>query len=327
MQNKSHNKAPSTTSIDLLWDLWCIVSIIGIWPRWIEPNILFTNQLSLPIPHLPPALKGFKILQFSDLHLHKGVSDYFLNKLSAKIQTLNPDLIAFTGDILCYSQFRDKKRLHDFLNTIAAPYGCYAIFGNHDYAQTVSINNNGDYDICESSSSISRGLRRLFSTIKLSKVITPQAQAVEVNKELVDFFKTTPFELLDNQTKTISVHNTGLNITGVGEYSASKCKPENAFKNYDPRYPGITLLHNPDGFPSLKNYPGNIVLSGHTHGGQVNLPFLWKKFTLLENIQFKKGLFYFYDKWFYVSRGVGSIFPFRWCAPPEIVLITLEPAP
>jgi len=121
-----------------------------------------------------------------------------------------------------------------------------------------------------------------------------------------------------------SIKDACLNVCGLGEYSLNKCCPEIAFKTYDVNSPGIVLAHNPDSMPMLMDFPGDIILCGHTHGGQINLPWFWKKFTLLENMQFKKGLFQIHNKWLYVNRGVGSVMPFRWFALPEIALITLE---
>ena len=69
---------------DLAWDAWCIGSIIGIWPRFVEPNLLTITKLTLKIQNLPQALAGFKILHFSDIHMHPSVSDMFLNKLIKK---------------------------------------------------------------------------------------------------------------------------------------------------------------------------------------------------------------------------------------------------
>ena len=91
-----------------LWDLWCIGSVVGIWPRFIEPNLIKTNTLNLTIPSLPEELIGFKIVQFSDLHFHSKMPDFFLNKIIKKIRKINPDLIVFTGDFLCRSVLEDK---------------------------------------------------------------------------------------------------------------------------------------------------------------------------------------------------------------------------
>lgn len=314
-------------SKNILWDLFCIASIAGIWPRFIEPRLIFTTKLSLPVVDLPGSLNGFKILQFSDLHLSSHVSDSYLKKLGKSILSLQPDLIVFTGDFLCYAAMGDGERLKSFLCSLSAPYGCYAILGNHDYAEFVSINDLGEYDLIEdSSSSLGRAFKRLFKTVDLQKVITERAREIPIQTQLVELLKDTSFKLLHNASVIVSVKESTLNICGFGEYMLGKFHPEEAFRNYDRSSPGILLLHNPDAARLLEKYPGDIVLCGHTHGGQVNLPWMWKKFTLLEDIRYKKGLFKIGGKWVYVNRGIGSVLPFRWFSPPELLLLTLEQA-
>ncbi|NGX43515.1 MAG: 3',5'-cyclic adenosine monophosphate phosphodiesterase CpdA [Chlamydiae bacterium] len=325
MELNSNNIKPSFHVSDLLWDLWCVVSIIGIWPRFIEPNLVTTTKLSLPISNLPEELKDLRILQFSDLHLHPRVPDFFLTKLISKARKLKPDLIVFTGDFLCYSLLSEAERLKKFLNSFSAPYGCFAILGNHDYQQCVSVNEKGDYDVIRNDTSlIYKGFQRLFSPLPLSKKVTPETQSIEHHQQLMHLLKETPFKLLDNATAVIPIHGTKLNLCGVGEHMLGHCKPEKAFQGYDKNYPGIILAHNPDCVPQLQQYPGDVILSGHTHGGQVNLPLMWRKFILIKNIQFKRGLVKAGKKWVYVNRGIGSVFPFRWFSVPEILLLTLE---
>lgn len=309
----------------LLWDLFCVSTIVGIWPRFIEPKILSTTKLNFEISNLPKQLQGFKILQISDLHLNSNINDSFLDRLIKKCETLKPDLIALTGDFLCYGQMLEPARLLSFLNRLKAPFGCFAVLGNHDYASCISINKEGDYDVVDPlSSSLGRALKRLNTTTILTKKVTDRAKAVPMNDELITLLAKTPFHLLHNATETINVNGSKLNICGFGEYMLGRADTKAAFKNYDSGYPGIILLHNPDGTPLLEGMPGDIILSGHSHGGQVNLPWFWKKFTLLENMQFKRGLVKFKDKWVYINRGIGSIMPFRWFAVPEIMLLTLK---
>lgn len=310
---------------DFLWNIWCIFTVVGIWPRFIEPYILSVKRMMLPISNLPPSLEGLKILQFSDLHLHPRVPNFFLASLIKKINALKPDVIVFTGDFLCYSKIQETERLKNLLKSIKAPYGCYAILGNHDYEQFVSVNEKGEYDVLtKRSSSISLGLKRLFSSICLTKKMTKAASLVQLNKPLVELLKETPFELLHNTTKLIPIKGTYLNLCGLGEYILGRCQPEEAFKSYDRQYPGIVLSHNPDSVPLLINYPGDIILSGHTHGGQVNLPWMWKKFALMENPELLRGLTKTKNKWIYVNRGIGSVMPFRWFSIPEISFFELR---
>jgi predicted MPP superfamily phosphohydrolase len=310
----------------ITWDLLCIASGIGIWPRFIEPRLIATTDLRLTLPALPLALKGLKIAQFSDLHFSAASSSHFLRKLTKKIEDFSPDLITFTGDFLCHSHLDDPEQLKKFLRQFHAPYGCYAILGNHDYRHYVSINSRGDYDVIDPhASTVKKGWQRLLTTTSLTGITTPAAAHVELHPGLVALLADTPFKLLHNETCVLPIKSSGLNITGLGEYSAGKCLPAPAFRDYQPEYPGIVLAHNPDSLRLLQNFPGDLILSGHTHGGQVNLPGLCHKFMLLENSSLKRGLLKVANKQIYINRGVGGVMPFRWFSLPEVLLLTLEP--
>lgn len=311
--------------LESLWDTWCCVSIVGIWPRFIEPNLLTTTKLDFPISNLPPELEGLRILQISDLHLNPQVSQNFLDKLENKIRALEPDILVFTGDFICYGKMQDVKRLRKILSQFKAPYGSFAILGNHDYDKPVSVSPEGNYDIIDSSGSIvQRGFKALLQERIVTGKVTDKAKAVGFQTDLLELLKSSPLTLLHNETKKIPVKGSFLNVCGLGEYMLGKCLPEEAYKNYDPEYPGIILVHNPDGIKKILGRPGDLILSGHTHGGQVNLPWMWKKFTLLEDRSLYKGLYKREGKWIYVNRGVGGVMKFRWFSPPELLLATLK---
>ncbi len=325
--NRLFNKLVSFNFCDFFWDLWCIVSIIGIWPRFIEPKLLQITRHTFNLSSCPTALKGLKIIQFSDLHFQKGFSPRYLKRLSEKIHNESPDIVLFTGDFICNSILEkdEQSNLLQFLNELQAPYGCYAVLGNHDYAEYVSANVNGEYDTLQEDqrSIITRGFSRLFGKTKLVKRVTPRAAAMGHHQQLMELLQKSPFQILENVCYQIRIKDSFLNICGLGEYTLAKTCPEVAFQSYNPLYPGIILVHNPDAIPLLQNYPGEIVLCGHTHGGQVNLPWMWTKFTLMEHPQFKRGAIEYHGKSIYVNRGVGSLMQFRWFAIPEILVFTL----
>lgn len=315
----------------LAWDLWCCLSLIGIWPRFLEPKNLSVTKLALGIKNLPAELNGLRIVQFSDLHFHKKFSNQFLKKIIKNINLQKPDLIMFTGDLIYNSELVDVERLKNFFHSLNCSFGIYAILGNHDYSKYVSVNSEGDYDVLEKPSShLAKGLSMFFKkTMKLSKKRSPALNDLILQKPAVaDFLKNLGVELLHNTTIKLPVRGTFLNITGLGEYMLGDCNPDVAYKNYDPGYPGVVLTHNPDSIMSIKEYPGDLVLCGHTHGGQVNVLGLSKKFTLLENPQLKKGLWKissaYNRKWLYINRGLGGM-PFRWFSCPELLCLTLEP--
>lgn len=309
-----------------LWDAWCIASVIGIWPRFIEPRLLTVKRLALSLPHFPKALDGLKILHFSDLHWNDQFPSRYQKKIIRQINSLTPDLILFSGDFLCCSKLENPEGLRLFLESLKARIGCFAVLGNHDYADFVTINAQGDYDVEETSaaSTIVKGFKRLFRSPVLTKKVTERALRVGKHQELMHLIKQTPFQLLNNTTQLIACNGHWINICGLEDYSLGKCLPSEAFKNYHAQYPGIILSHNPDTFELLTHYPGDLILSGHTHGGQVNLPWLWKRFTRLEKWELKRGLKKAGKKMGYINRGISSVMKFRWFAPPELTLITLQ---
>lgn len=314
----------SNAFIERLWDLWCIASVVGIWPRFIEPKLILTSRTTIPIGQLPRELEGLKVVQISDLHFTDDISGSFLSRVTKRIATLEPDVILFTGDILSYSTLPDKSRLSTFLKTLTAPMGTYAIYGNHDYSEYVSLGKDGRFRKIRSQvPAIMRGFQRLFSVNDKTEEGAIVRAGIEEHTDLKELFTNAGITVLHNKTIQIGKANALINITGLGDYIAGQCKPIEAFANYDMRYSGIVLSHNPDSYETLAHYPGDLILSGHTHGGQVNLPYIWKKVTPLKNKAFKSGLFHIDHRHLYVNRGLGATFPFRWFAPPEVALFTL----
>ena len=307
---------------DLLWDMFCIVSVIGLWPRFLEPRCIVRKFVSFRLKGHRD-LDGLKILHFSDLHFRKSVSKGFLSRLITKTKKFDPDIIVFTGDFICNSKLEDKERLKEFLCSFSAPYGCYYTFGNHDYSGYISRDRQGKCKIYNNKKPLLIKVFKAFFTQKKRKTFC-NLKEISPHKELTELLSKTPFQSVENKTISIPINGTYLNISGLGDYWAGCCCPEKAFKNYIHEYLGIVLTHNPDSIQRIKKYPGDIVLGGHTHGGQANFPFLVDKFVPLDNKKLRKGLFFCDNKNIFVTKGVGSTFPFRWFAPPELVMITLE---
>ncbi|MCH9609642.1 MAG: UDP-2,3-diacylglucosamine pyrophosphatase LpxG [Chlamydiales bacterium] len=310
--------------MSLAFDLISICSIIGIWPRYIEPSILKTTRLDWPLEKNERHLNGLTVVQISDLHFNRATSERFLNKIVRRTMRQKPDLILFTGDFICHSRLEDGERLKTFLCKLQAPLGCYCTLGNHDYNQYISLSREGIYDVVSRPNplnAICHGIRILFSKQSIQYKVSDKARSCLPSPPLLELLDKTPFTLLENATITLPI---GLNITGLGEYSTARCRPKTAFAGFDKRYPGIALSHNPDTFEELSTYPAKWTLCGHTHGEQIHLPFcrfLSRKLARLQYPNYTRGLFEKENKKLYVSRGVGAPKPFRFCSPPEIVVI------
>lgn len=311
--------------INLLWDAFCTASIVGIWPRYIEPNLLFTTAIDIFLRDLPKELDGFKIAQLSDLHFHKKIKDSFLRKILFKMEKFRPDLLVITGDFLCHSRLEDAFRLENFLRSLKVPYGTFAVFGNHDYSHYLKIDEEGDYATGPSPhSTIVKGFSRLICVKKPTGKLKPEVKNIQIHQSLKNLLENCKVRCLENQTERIKIGKAQLNITGIGEHMAARAIPAKAFKQYNLQFPGIVLVHNPDAIPSLQKFPGDLILCGHTHGGEINIPFLVDRLCTLENPQFRKGLHQLGKKNAYINRGIGGVQAFRWFSPPEFVIFTLK---
>lgn len=313
--------------MSLIIDFLSIVSVIGIWPRFIEPQMVTINEIEWNLKPEQAHLNNLTLVQISDLHFHKGVSQKFLDKVIRRICRRRPDLIFFTGDFICYSQLEEEERLKKFLQRLEAPLGNYCIFGNHDYNQYVSRNKEGMYDLIPPPNPIEgviKGLQIAFSSAKTRYSVSEAACSIKLHEPLCRLLNETPFKLLENATVTLPI---GLNISGLGDMALGRCRPETAFAGYNHAYPGIVLSHNPDSFPLLLDYPGDWILAGHTHGEQIHFPWpkwlnlISQKLARLENPGYTRGLFSLGEKKLYVNRGLGCHKPFRFCSPPEITVI------
>ena len=310
-------------------DFLAASSIVGIWPRFIEPHLLKTTELYWDLPKHGAHLDGLKIVHLTDLHFHAKVSQRFLDKIVRRVCRLKPDIIVFTGDFLCYSKLESPERLKAFLNRLQAPLGSFCSFGNHDYAQYASLDAQGVYDLLPPPSPLKglmRGIQALFSPapIRTGLRVSQKALGIPLHEQLCQLLRATPFQLLENMTVTLPI---GLNLSGLGDWALGRCRPDSAFAGYQAQFPGIVLSHNPDTFPVLYDYPGDWVLSGHTHGEQIHLPWpkwgrrLSQKLARLENKEYTRGLSVVGAKNLYVNRGLGCHKPFRLFSPPEICLI------
>ncbi|MDD7385611.1 MAG: UDP-2,3-diacylglucosamine diphosphatase LpxG [Chlamydia suis] len=305
-------------------------ALAWVWANHFEPNLLKVTHLSWKLPKKFAHLHGLRLVQISDLHLTRSTPDAFLKKISRKISSLSPDILVFTGDFICRAKVETPDRLKNFLCSLNAPLGCFACLGNHDYATYVSRDIHGKINTIPITSCrpLKRALVSVYQSLlsssrnEFADTLNPQAP----NPHLVNALQDTPFQLLHNQSVTLSDM---VNIVGLGDFFAKQFDPKKAFTNYNPTLPGIILSHNPDTIHLLKDYPGDVVFSGHSHGPQISLP--WPKFAKaitnrlsgLENPELTRGLFSFPQekRLLYVNRGLGGWKRLRFFSPPEICIM------
>jgi hypothetical protein len=241
----------------------------------------------LPIIGLPSALDGFKIAQLSDSHLGYYFHLNDLEEVVEKIKPQNPDLVLVTGDIS-----DDIKILPDALGIIGRlnpKYGIYASVGNHEYYQGI------------------RAVLRAFEKGPFPILINDHVNIDVGPTEIFLGGADDPRTLRNDYTQFLQ--NT-IDIT-------MREAPARSFK--------ILMSHRPEGLDYSSVVGINLVLSGHTHGGQIG----FGGRSLIEPIFPEKYLWGIYRKaetTLHTSGGMGHWIPFRLGVPAEAPILILEKA-
>ena len=132
--------------------------------------------------------------------------------------------------------------------------------------------------------------------------------------------------VLRNQSTTIDHQGARLWIVGLDDWWFGDFSPHKAFTNVPQNEPVIAFSHNPDTAEQLDEHRPNLILAGHTHGGQVRLPGIGALYLNTANHRFDQGLFHLKHSTLYVSRGIGYVRKVRFDCRPEIPIFTLTPA-
>lgn len=252
----------------------------------VEPSLLEINNLEIKHPLIPPSFSGVKIVQFSDTHLGFHYSLSQLSKLVEKINSLQPDIIFFTGDLLDEpNRYEEINKIAPILQQLRAPMGKYCIYGNHDH---------GGYG-----SEIYRNLMELSNFTVL------------LNESHL---------LKQKDGSIISILGIDDRMLGKPDLdTAMSMVPEDSFK--------LLLSHAPDVADDASAYQIHWQLSGHSHGGQVKLPFIGALVIPPFAQNYPEGFYSIGDTnpmSLYVNRGIGTTrLPFRFMAKPELTLFTL----
>jgi len=252
--------------------------------RYFEPRFLDIKKLTITHSTIPKSFDGFKIVQFSDTHL----SDYFtidrLKTIVDKINSLSPDLLFFTGDLMDEpNQYTQINKIVPILEKLEAPFGKFAVYGNHDHGG--------------------------YGTDIYRNVITMSG-----------------FTLLQNEVRNISMlDGHKISVSGIDDLMLGKPSYEGTLGNLKEDTFNILLAHEPDAALEVKKYHVHLQLSGHSHGGQVQLPFYGPLITPPYATEYFEGLYEIDNMKLYVNRGLGTTrLPFRFLSTPELTQLTLK---
>jgi len=258
---------------------------IAAYMRWGESGWLQVGRHRVVVE---PTSVPVSILHISDLHASPVVS---LGQISEAIEVglnLKPNLICLTGDYITrkYDYFDELGQLLKRLSD-AAP--CFACLGNHDGGRWSARHGYPDTSKVE----------RMLSSAGIT--------------------------LLRNCSAQTTINQRHLRLVGVGDVWAEDLDAEKAFRGVQ-KITGETIVllsHNPDSKSRMQQYPWDLMLSGHTHGGQLWIPFIGAPFAPVRDKRFVKGLVRWQNRWVHVTKGVGNLHGMRLNCPPEVSLLTL----
>lgn len=136
---------------------------------------------------------------------------------------------------------------------------------------------------------------------------------------LIDLMAPTGVHVLENRAL---VHD-DLNLVGMADLWSHNFQPQQAFANVDAAKPTLVLSHNPDSKAALRNFRWNVMLSGHTHGGQARIPGLTRYWAPVKDKRFLAGLYDWQGKQLFITRGLGSPRHVRAFCRPEVSILHL----
>ncbi len=230
-----------------------------------------------------------KILHLADLHASWCVS---LSRIEQAIECglqLQPDLICVTGDFIT-TRFDDVDGYCRILSRLANAAPAFACLGNHDGGCWAELH---------------RGRAKtdwVRNLLRKSRI-----------------------ELLHNRSTNLRVKDRQIRLVGLGDRYAFEVHPERAFPPATAdRLPySIVLSHNPDTKEVLAPFPWDLMLCGHTHGGQFWLPLIGAPFAPVKDKRFIAGLYCWQNRRIHITKGIGTIWGLRFNCRPEVSLLTL----
>ncbi len=273
---------------------------------FIEPSRLVVSHSTITIKNWNPAFDGIKIVMLSDIH---GGSNYVteerLREVVARTNEQNPDIIVMLGDYV--SETVEDRPVAEVglkmpMETVAAnlagmnaKFGVFAVLGNHD----------GWFD--------DNVVADEFSRVGY-KVLRHEVAVIEK-----DGARLRIFGMMDHLKLNKSWTETSADATQIVDASGSGDL--------------VVLQHSPDILPVISGELSisadlKLMLSGHTHGGQVWMPVFGRPVVPSNYGQkYAYGHIRDNDVDLYVTSGVGmSVLPFRFFVPPEIVVLTVKSA-
>lgn len=262
---------------------------LGLYSSLIARHEISVLSRRILIKNLPTAFVGHRIVQLSDFHLEEFTEPFFLERVVEHVNRLSPDTVLLTGDFITRGSL-------NFLFERHAAIRCAEILATIHCPQKFAV--LGNHDVAVNAPMVTAALR---------------AQGIPV---------------LRNRYETLTERGDSLHIAGTADPGTDRPDLNTAVPT-EPKGPVLLMSHAPDYADFVLTHPRgssvDLMLSGHSHGGQVRLPLVGPLVLPPLGRKYVEGLFRFDSMQLYVNRGLGTVgIPVRLNCPPEITLISLE---
>ena len=261
---------------------------LALYAGEIERHWVDVHQVEIRLGNLPEVFRGFRIAHMADFHYGEYSEPTFIRSVVRMVNALRPDMIALTGDFISAGPMVMRISV-DFA------YHCADLLGRFECPLKFAA--MGNHDVLVSRVDVtdalqSRGIPVLHNN------------SIPIEKDGARFW-------LAGVADTIIGNGADLNAAIPRRREASK-------------EPLILMAHEPDYADEVIGSGVDLMLSGHTHGGQVRIPFMPPMNLPPMGKKYVEGHFSLSGLQLYVTRGIGTVeVPFRFRCPPEITLITL----
>ncbi len=260
-----------------------------------EPNRPKLVPIEVVVPRLAQAWDGYRIAQLSDLHYDDYFSVVPIRKAIEIINGLRPDLVVLTGDF------------------VTGPIG-----DGHRRSERAR---KGAAQAIEPCARLLSQLRPKSGTLAILGNHDVYTDAVYITAVL----QSHEIPILKNRSIALEREGTRLWLSGVDDVLAGKPDLDLALKGIPPAEPVILLAHEPDWADYVARHSVDLQLSGHSHGGQVRLPYIGAPLLPELGRKYPWGLRRIGALTLYTNVGIGTVrLPVRLGCPPEITLITLR---
>jgi predicted MPP superfamily phosphohydrolase len=258
------------------------------YPTEIERHELDVTRITLRLPNLAGPFHGMRLAQISDIHIDDFTEPFFVRRVVEKINQLQPDVVLLTGD---YVSFDGPARR---LDRERKAFDCGKILGGLTCPARFAVLGNHDANV---------------SAPAVTEALTSNGIPVLANSNTA----------MERDGKRLWI--AGVQDPGTQRPDLELAIPHTAAADKEPV---ILMAHAPDYADQVVGQGADLMLSGHSHGGQVRIPFLEPRFLPPLGKKYVMGHFQLAGMQLYVNRGIGTVgVPMRFRCPPEITLITL----